>query len=67
LFPNAGDLRDGFSYPDLRDTLTARGYPVLDLADAFRDCGECPAMFRGDHYSAAGNSRIAAVLRRRLD
>ena len=66
LFPNAGDLRDGLSYPALRDTLTARGHPVLDLADAFRDCGECPAMFRGHHYSAAGNSRVAADLRRRL-
>ena len=64
LFPMQTDL-EAPRYRELADTLRARGFPTVDLREAFRDCGRCAAAFaEHGHYSVAGNAAVAAYLER---
>jgi hypothetical protein len=68
LLPRREDLPGPPRYRALGDSLTTRGYDVLDLAPAFAGCGTCEALFvpGRSHYNPAGNRRVADYLRVRL-
>jgi len=66
LFPDRGDVDDFLRsqttrYAPLARALTSRGYAIVDLVEAFsqRDSVD---VYSDDHYSAAGNRRVAAFL-----
>ena len=62
IFPMQADLEEP-RYLGLVDTLSARGYPIVDLRNAFRGCGRCREAFaEHGHYSPEGNAAVAAYL-----